>query len=75
MRILMIEDDVTIAEAVRRGLTAEGFTVELASDGDDGLWMAMEGSWDAIILDLMLPGLGAWRSAGRCARLAAGRPS
>ncbi len=56
MRILVIEDDVVIADAVQRGLTAEGFAVEIAGDGDDGLWMATEGTWDAIVLDLMLPG-------------------
>jgi len=56
MRILVIEDDSVIADAVRRGLAAEGFAVEVAEDGDDGLWMATEGTWDAIVLDLMLPG-------------------
>jgi two-component system, OmpR family, response regulator len=56
MRILVIEDDAAIASAVARGLRAEGYTVEIAADGDDGIWMAREGGYDAIILDLMLPG-------------------
>ncbi|MBL8778261.1 MAG: response regulator transcription factor [Acidimicrobiales bacterium] len=56
MKLLVVEDDVKIALAVTRGLEAEGFTVEVAHDGDDGLWRAIEGAHDLIILDLMLPG-------------------
>jgi len=56
MKLLMIEDDKRIAEAVRRGLEVEGFRVTVAHDGVDGLWMAREGSFDALIVDLMLPG-------------------
>jgi DNA-binding response OmpR family regulator len=56
VKLLLIEDDEKIAASVARGLTAEGFTVEVARDGDDGLWMATEGSFDLILLDLMLPG-------------------
>jgi DNA-binding response OmpR family regulator len=56
MRILIIEDDTKIASAVARGLTADGFAVEVAANGDDGLWMASEGRFDAVVLDLMLPG-------------------
>lgn len=56
MRILVVEDDTKIANAVRRGLEAEGFAVELAADGDDGWWKATEGNFDLVILDLMLPG-------------------
>ncbi len=56
MKLLLIEDDTTIAMAVKRGLEGEGFTVEVAVDGVDGLWMATEGSYDALIVDLMLPG-------------------
>jgi two-component system, OmpR family, response regulator len=51
----MIEDDKKIATAVRRGLEAEGYTVEVAFDGADGLWMATEGAYDVILLDIMLP--------------------
>ncbi len=56
MRILVVEDDTKIAAAVRRGLEAEGFTVEVADNGDDGWWMATEGAFDLIVLDIMLPG-------------------
>ncbi len=56
MRILVVEDDPKISSAVARGLEAEGFAVEVAANGDDGWWLAGEGSFDLIILDLMLPG-------------------
>ena len=56
MRVLVVEDEQLIAASLRRGLTAEGFNVDLATNGDDGLWMASEGAYDAIILDIMLPG-------------------
>ncbi len=55
MKLLVVEDDAKIAGALRRGLTAEGFQVEVASDGDDGLWRAQENSYDLIVLDVMLP--------------------
>ncbi len=61
MKLLLIEDDTRIAVAVRRGLEAEGFSVEVAHDGDDGLWRAVEGAHDLIILDLMLPGRSGYR--------------
>ncbi|MGI9616903.1 MAG: response regulator transcription factor [Acidimicrobiales bacterium] len=56
MKLLLIEDDKKIATAVKRGLEADGFAVEVAFDGTDGLWMATEGSYDVLIIDLMLPG-------------------
>ena len=56
MKLLVVEDDRKIAAALQRGLEAEGFTVDIAHDGDDGWWMATEGSYDLIVLDLMLPG-------------------
>ncbi len=56
MKLLVIEDDVKIATAVKRGLEAEGFTVEVVFDGTEGLWLATEGRYDLIILDIMLPG-------------------
>ena len=55
VKLLVVEDDLKIAAAVKRGLEAEGFTVDVASDGDDGWWMATEGSYDLIVLDIMLP--------------------
>jgi DNA-binding response OmpR family regulator len=56
MKLLLVEDDKKIATTVKRGLEAEGFTVEVAFDGEDGLWRAREGSYDLLILDILLPG-------------------
>lgn len=56
VRILLVEDNEPMADAVRRGLIAEGFSVDLAANGDDGLWRAREFAYDLIILDVMLPG-------------------
>lgn len=56
MKILIVEDDKKIAAAVRRGLEAEGFSVEVALDGLDGIWRASEQHYDLLILDLLLPG-------------------
>ncbi len=56
MKLLLVEDDKKIVTAVKRGLEAEGFTVDVAFDGLDGVWMATEGSYDLIVLDIMLPG-------------------
>lgn len=61
MKVLLVEDDAKIARAVRRGLEAEGLTVEVATDGIDGLWMAGESTYDVIVLDLMLPGRNGFR--------------
>jgi DNA-binding response OmpR family regulator len=55
MKLLLIEDDVKIATAVKRGLEAEGFRVDVSHDGADGLWRATEGSFDLLVIDLMLP--------------------
>jgi DNA-binding response OmpR family regulator len=56
VKLLLVEDDKKIATAVKRGLEGEGFTVEASLDGSEGLWLATEGSYDLIILDIMLPG-------------------
>ena len=61
MKLLLVEDDAKIAAALRRGLTGEGFQVEVAPDGLDGLWRAREGSYDLILLDVMLPGRNGYR--------------
>ncbi len=55
MKVLLVEDDVQLAETVQRGLVAEGFAVDLAHDGDDGFWKASERAYAAVVLDLMLP--------------------
>ncbi|MDQ3484448.1 MAG: response regulator transcription factor [Actinomycetota bacterium] len=57
MRVLVVEDEVRLAGAIKRGLRAEGFEVDLAHTGPDGLWRAREGVYAAIVLDLLLPGL------------------
>ncbi|MFN0009778.1 MAG: response regulator transcription factor [Planctomycetota bacterium] len=57
MRILLIEDSPTLVESLRQGLTESGHEVGSAANGDLGLRMALCGSWDVVILDLMLPGM------------------
>ena len=57
MKILVIEDEVKLAEYLRKGLTEEGFVVDVANNGIDGLHLAVEGQFDAIVLDRMLPGI------------------
>lgn len=57
----MVEDELVLAEALRRGLSAEGYTVDLAHDGREGLWMARTGEYAAILLDLMLPTLNGYK--------------
>ncbi len=61
MRVLVVEDEVRLAEALRRGLQAEGFTVDLAHDGAKGLRLALDGDYAAIVLDIMLPTLSGYR--------------
>jgi two-component system OmpR family response regulator len=57
----VVEDEARLASALRRGLQAEGFAVDLAGDGLDGLEMARHGGYDAMILDVMLPRLSGYR--------------
>ncbi len=61
LRVLLVEDERNFAETVRRGLTEEGFVVEVAHDGVDGLWMATERQFDVILLDIMLPKLNGYK--------------
>jgi two-component system OmpR family response regulator len=61
MRVLLVEDETRLANAVRRGLEAEGFSVDVAADGKDGFWRASEGRYDAIVLDIMLPGMNGYK--------------
>lgn len=56
MRILVVEDELKMARAIRRGLEREGYAVDVAPDGDDALFQALENTYDAIVLDVMLPG-------------------
>lgn len=57
MKILLVEDEQRLAAVVKDGLRAEGFEADIVSDGVIGLWAATENSYDAIVLDIMLPGL------------------
>jgi two-component system, OmpR family, response regulator len=57
MRLLVVEDEARLAHALRRGLTSDGFTVDLAGDGVTGLERARHGDFDAVVLDVMLPRL------------------
>ena len=61
MRVLVVEDEKRLAAGLRKGLEAEGFGVDVALDGTDGLWMARENPYDAIVLDIMLPGVNGFR--------------
>jgi two-component system, OmpR family, response regulator len=61
MRVLVVEDEQRLAAGVRAGLEAEGFAVDVAPDGTDGLWRAREHPYDAIVLDLMLPGVNGFK--------------
>jgi two-component system OmpR family response regulator len=56
MRVLVVEDDVKMAALLRRGLLEEGLSPDVARSGDDALWMAAATEYDAIVLDVMLPG-------------------
>jgi two-component system OmpR family response regulator len=56
MRVLIVEDDARMAQLLRRGLLEEGYAVDLAQDGPEGLWYATENPYDAIVLDVLLPG-------------------
>ncbi|MBO0900916.1 response regulator transcription factor [Cellulomonas sp. zg-ZUI222] len=55
MRVLVVDDEVGLVHALRRGLTAEGFAVDAAHDGATGLAMAVDGAYDVLVVDVMLP--------------------
>ncbi len=61
MRVLVVDDERRLARSLQVGLGAEGFAVDLAHDGTDGLWLARENEYDAIVLDLMLPGINGYK--------------
>ena len=64
MRVLVVEDERRLAAGLRNGLEAEGFTVDLALNGTDGLWLAREHPYDAIVLDILLPGINGYKLCG-----------
>ncbi|MCX0246111.1 response regulator transcription factor [Streptomyces drozdowiczii] len=61
MRLLIVEDEKRLAISLARGLTAEGFAVDVVHDGAEGLHRATEGAYDLVILDIMLPGMNGYR--------------
>jgi two-component system OmpR family response regulator len=65
MRLLIVEDDVKMAALVRRGLAEEGAAVDVARTGEDALWMAAATPYDAVVLDVMLPGIDGFETCRR----------
>jgi two-component system OmpR family response regulator len=65
MRVLIVEDDVRMAAAIRRGLRAEGVVADVAIRGEDALWMAGSTEFDALVLDVMLPGIDGFATCRR----------
>jgi two-component system, OmpR family, response regulator len=65
VRLLVVEDDVKMAALVRRGLTEEGAAVDVARSGEDALWMAAATPYDAVVLDVMLPGMDGFETCRR----------
>src|ERR671921_2246011 len=65
MRLLIVEDDVKMAALVRRGLAEEGAAVDVARTGEDALWMASSARYDAVVLDVMLPGIDGFETCRR----------
>lgn len=61
VRILVVEDERSLAAALQRGLRAEGFAVDISGDGHEGLALARTGDYDAVVLDVMLPGQSGYR--------------
>ncbi|GAC1530459.1 MAG: two-component system response regulator TcrA [Acidimicrobiales bacterium] len=57
MRVLVVDDQVRMAGLIKRGLEEEGYAVDVVGDGTDAVWMATENAYDAIVLDIMLPGI------------------
>ena len=56
MRVLVVEDEVRTAGLLKRGLSEAGYSVDIAADGPDAVWRASEFSYDAVVLDVLLPG-------------------
>ena len=65
MRVLIVEDDVKLAAAIRRGLQAEGVVADVAGRGEDALWMAEATEFDVVLLDVMLPGIDGFATCRR----------
>lgn len=65
MRILVIEDELKMARLIQRGLRDEGLAADVASSGEDALWMAAATDYDVIVLDVMLPGINGFETCRR----------
>jgi len=65
MRVLIVEDELRMASLIRRGLTQEGLAVDVAVSGEEALWMAPAAEYDAIVLDVMLPGISGFETCRR----------
>jgi two-component system, OmpR family, response regulator len=65
MRVLIVEDELRMASLIRRGLIKEGLSPDVAGSGEDALWMAGANGYDAIILDVMLPGISGFETCRR----------
>ncbi len=65
MRVLVVEDEVKMAGLLRRGLIGDGMTVDIADKGEDALWMAGSTDYDALVLDVMLPGIDGFETCKR----------
>ena len=65
MRVLVVEDEPRMASLIRRGLMGEGLAADVAGSGEDGLWMAGSHDYDAIVLDVMLPGIDGFETCRR----------
>ena len=65
MRVLIVEDELRMAGLIRRGLASEGLAADVAGSGEDALWMAQAHDYDAIVLDVMLPGLSGFETCRR----------
>jgi DNA-binding response OmpR family regulator len=74
VRVLVVDDERALVTALERGLRAEGFAVDTSPDGVDGLARARSGDYDAVVLDVMLPGSPATASCRRCGPRATGCP-
>jgi two-component system, OmpR family, response regulator len=65
MRILIVEDELRMAGLIRRGVVGEGLAADVAANGEDALWMAEASEYDAIVLDVMLPGIDGFETCRR----------
>jgi DNA-binding response OmpR family regulator len=65
MRALVVEDEAGLADTLRRGLTADGFVVQVVHNGEDAIWAATENTFDVMVLDIMLPKVNGYKVVER----------